>query len=60
MLYLVTHASITNRQYRELVGVGRDTAHRELRELDQRGFIQRRGQGRMVHYIPVEDRMIVG
>jgi len=60
MLYLVTHASITNREYRELTGVGRDTAHRELRELVQRGLIQRRGQGRMVHYVPVEDRMIVG
>jgi len=34
--------------------------HRELRELVQRGLIQLRGQGRMVHYISAENRTIVG
>lgn len=58
MLYLATHESITNREYRKLVGVGRDTAHRELRELVRQGFIQRRGQGRTSHYISAEDRTI--
>lgn len=60
MLYLTTHGSITNREYRKLTGVGRDTAHRELRELVRKGLIQRRGQGRMIHYISTEDRTISG
>jgi ATP-dependent DNA helicase RecG len=60
MLHLATHASITSREYRELTGVGHDTAHRDLRELVRKGLIKRRGQGRMVHYVPVEDRTIVG
>jgi len=60
MRYLTTHGSITNREYRNLTGVGRDTAHRELRELVRHGLIQRRGQGRGIHYIPVEDRTISG
>lgn len=38
----------------------RDTAHRELRELVRKGLIQRRGQGRMIHYISTEDRTISG
>ena len=60
MLHLATRASITSREYRELTGVGKDTAHRDLRELVRKGLIKRRGQGRMVHYVPVEDRTIVG
>jgi len=47
MLYLTTHGSITNREYRRLTGVGRDTAHRDLRELVRKGLLQRQGQGRM-------------
>ena len=58
MLYLTEHSSITNREYRELTGVGHDTAYRELRELVEKGLVQR--QGRRVHYTAVEDWMIVG
>jgi len=60
MLYLMTHSTITNREYRRLTGVGRDTAHRELRELVRKGLLQRQGQGRMIHYIAADDRTISG
>ena len=60
MLYLMTHSTITNREYRRLTGVGRDTAHRDLRELVRKGLLQRQGQGRMIHYISTEDRTISG
>ncbi len=60
MLYLMTHSTITNREYRRLTGVGRDTAHRDLRELVRKGLLQRQGQGRMIHYIAADDRTISG
>jgi hypothetical protein len=60
MLYLMTHSIITNREYRRLTGVGRDTAHRDLRELVRKGLLQRQGQGRMIHYIAADDRTISG
>ena len=60
MLYLMTHSTITNREYRRLTDVGRDTAHRDLRELVRKGLLQRQGQGRMIHYIAADDRTISG
>ncbi len=61
MLYLAEHDSITNREYCELADVGRDTAYRELRELDDKGFAVRKGRGRSSHYIAADDyQAIIG
>lgn len=53
--YIQEKGRITNREYRELCGIGWDTAHRDLLELMQKGIIKREGKGRGTHY-----RMIIG
>ena len=53
--YTQEKGKITNREYRELCGIGWDTAHRDLSELMQKGILEREGKGRATHY-----RMIIG
>ena len=53
--YIQEKGKITNREYRELCGIGWDTAHRDLSGLMQEGIIKREGKGRATHY-----RMIIG
>ena len=51
VLYVGEHGRITNREYQALCEVSYDTAHRDLRELVERGLIERRGRGRSTHYV---------
>lgn len=46
------HAKLTNRQYREIFGVTRHAATRELRALSMDGFLELAGQRRGAHYLP--------
>jgi len=48
--YAREHGKITNREYRELNRVGRDTAHRELLVLVARDVLRASGSGRSVSY----------
>ena len=63
--YAEQHKRITNREYRDLFGVGRDTAHRDLTELVEKGVFRIFGRGRSTYYtlklpwmISDENRMI--
>ena len=49
--YVREHGRITNREYQALCEVSYDTAHRDLRELVERGLVERRGKGRSTHYM---------
>jgi len=51
VLYVGEHGRITNREYQALFEVSYDTAHRDLRELLEKGLIERRGRGRGTHYV---------
>ena len=53
--YVKEHGKITNREYRELCGVGWDTAYRDLRDLVEKNILMREGSGRSTQY-----RMIIG
>jgi ATP-dependent DNA helicase RecG len=52
VLYVREHRRISNREYQSLFEVSYDTAHRDLRELVEKGLIERRGRGRGTHYVP--------
>ena len=51
MLYVGEHVRITNREYQSLFGVSYDTAHRDLRELSDKGLVKRQGKGRATYYV---------
>ncbi len=51
VLYMGEHGQITNREYRELYGVSREMAKRDLRELTDRGLLTPAGRGRGLYYV---------
>jgi len=50
MQYIHKYGFITNKQYRELMGVGETTAIRDLEALVEQGSLQAVGKGRSRHY----------
>ena len=52
--FLKRHKSIRNKKYRALFGVSHKTAHIELTELKEAGFIAVDGQGRSTKYLPLD------
>lgn len=55
VLYVGEHGRITNREYRDLTGVSRRWATKELQELVDVGILAVRGTGRAIHYVLVRD-----
>lgn len=55
VLYVGKHGRITNREYRDLTGISRRWATKELQELVDLGILAMRGTGRAVHYVLVRD-----
>jgi ATP-dependent DNA helicase RecG len=55
VLYVGTHGRITNREYRDLTGISRRWAAKELQEMVDRGVLIARGTGRTIHYVLVRD-----
>lgn len=55
VLYVGEHGRITNREYRDLTGVSRRWATKELQELVDLGILGVRGTGRAIHYVLVRD-----
>jgi len=53
--YLKRQGKIANRDYRELFGVVRDTAHRDLIDLLDKGLVEKRGVGRGTWYVLTAD-----
>lgn len=53
--YLKRQGKIANRDYRELFGVVRDTAHRDLIDLLDKGLVEKRGVGRGTCYVLTAD-----
>ncbi|PIU67350.1 MAG: hypothetical protein COS84_04755 [Armatimonadetes bacterium CG07_land_8_20_14_0_80_40_9] len=53
--YIKTEGNITNREYRRLFNVHRDTAHSDLSTLCKIGVLDRIGEGRAVRYILKSD-----
>jgi len=51
--YIREKGSITNRAYRELTGLGREYARKELNDMAAKGILVKKGKGRSVHYILV-------
>jgi len=51
--YIQKNGKITNREYRILCATSRDTAHRDLSELVQKGILKREGRGRVTHYLMI-------
>ena len=51
--YIRDKGSITNREYRDLTGLGREYARKELNEMVAKGVFTKKGKGRSVHYILV-------
>lgn len=51
IVYLREQGQITNREYQSLFEVSYDTAHRDLRELLEKGLVKRRGKGRATYYV---------
>ena len=49
--FVKMEGSIKNREYRELFSVSHKTAHLELVDMVEKGFIETSGQGRSTHYI---------
>jgi predicted HTH transcriptional regulator len=54
-LYVGEHGEITNREYRDLTGISRRWATKELQELVDLGILAMRGTGRGIHYVLVRD-----
>lgn len=48
--YLKSKGKVTNKEVCEVLGVSRDTAHRELKELLHMGLLKTSGRGRSVAY----------
>lgn len=44
--------SLTNKEYRQQFDISRQTATRDLTELEEKGFVVGKGQGRSKHYTP--------
>ena len=55
VLYVGEHGRITNREYRDLTGVSRRWATKELQEMVDRGMLMARGTRRTIHYVWVRD-----
>jgi ATP-dependent DNA helicase RecG len=55
LLHIGQHGPISRKQYCELIGVSRMTAYRDLTDLVQRGLLEVRGSGRLVHYVLAGD-----
>ena len=53
--YIREKGSITNREYRELTGLGRVYALRELNDMATKGILAKEGKGRSVYYTLVSD-----
>lgn len=51
LAHLLEHQSIRNKKYRELFSVSHKTAHLELVDMVEKGYIQSTGSGRSTHYI---------
>lgn len=51
VLWVKTHGSITNREYRQLAGLSDEGARRDLNELVAKGFLRSEGKGRNVRYV---------
>ena len=51
VLYAGERGRITNRKYRDLCGVSRETAKRDLRELVDKSLLIPVGRGRAMHYV---------
>ena len=51
--YIREKGNITNREYRELTGLGREYARKELNDMLEKGILAKKGKGRSVHYILV-------
>lgn len=51
MEYVSPPGWITNREYRELCGISRSTAKKELQMLVTRGFLHQQNAGRYTHYV---------
>ena len=43
--------SITNREYREIIGISDEGARLDLKKLVEKGILEVRGKGRSVYYI---------
>jgi len=55
VLYVGEHGQITNREYRDLTGVSRRWATKELQEMVELGIMAVQGSGRTTHYVLVHD-----
>lgn len=55
VLYVGEGGRITNREYRDLTGIGRRWATKELQEMVELGILAVRGAGRTTHYELVPD-----
>jgi ATP-dependent DNA helicase RecG len=55
VLYVGEHGQITNREYRDLTGVSRRWATKELQEMVELGIMAVQGSGRTTHYVLVRD-----
>jgi predicted HTH transcriptional regulator len=55
VLYVGEHEQITNREYRDLTGIGRRWAAKELQEMVELGVLVVRGAGRAIYYELVPD-----
>jgi ATP-dependent DNA helicase RecG len=51
VVYLKSHASITNAEYQRLTGAIRKTAARDLSDLVEKGVLERKGEKRSSRYI---------
>jgi len=51
--YIKKQGSITNIEYRELAGLGREYVRKELNDMVAKGILIRKGKGRSIHYILV-------
>ena len=49
--YLREHNKITSKEYRELSGVVKDTANRDLNDLLDKNLIKKEGSGSQTHYV---------
>ncbi len=48
--YLEKHGKITNREYREINDVSRQTAKRDLSDLVEKEILKQKGEGRGTYY----------
>ena len=55
VLYASEHGQITNRAYREITGVSRRWATKELQDIVDCGILVERGTKRTTHYVLVRD-----